>query len=71
MVGCAQNNVMMLLFSQFSTNIRGVDTSDMQNPRLQYNILNKDICTNNKDYVVFSYPGIVFPYTKCLFPLIH
>ena len=51
--------------------IRGVDASDMQNPRLQYNILlNKDIFKNSKDYVGFSYLGIVWPYTICLFPLV-
>ena len=31
----------------------------MQNPRRQYNILNKDICKNSKDYVSFSQPGFV------------
>ena len=29
-----------------------------------------DICKNSKDYVGFSYPGIVLPYRICLFPLI-
>ena len=43
----------------------------MQNPRLQYNIVNKDICKNSKDYVGFSYPGIVLPYTIYIFPLLH
>ena len=73
MVGCAPNNVKMLIISQFVVylKIRGVDASDMENPRLQYNILNKDICKNSHDYVGISYPGIVFPYTICLFPLIH
>ena len=47
----------------FVLKIRGVDASDMQNPRPQYNILNKGICKNSKDYVGFSYPGIVLPYT--------
>ena len=44
--------------------------SDMQNPKPQYNILNKGICKNSNGYVGFSYPGIVLPYTICLFPLI-
>ena len=70
-VGCAVDIVKMLLFSHFLVlKIRGVDASDMQNPRLLYNILNKDICKDSKDYVGFSYPGIVLPYTICLFPLI-
>ena len=72
MVGCVPDNVKMLLFSQFFfvLKIRGVDVSDMQNPKHQYNILNKGICKNSKGYVGFSYPGIVLPYTICLFPLI-
>ena len=48
----------------------GVEASDMQNPRLQYNRLNKDIGKNSK-CVSFSNPEIVLPYTICLFPLIR
>ena len=72
MVGCVADNGKMLLFSKknFVLKIRSVDVSDMQNPKPQYNILNKGICKNSKGYVGFSYPGIVLPYTICLFPLI-
>ena len=50
MVGCAPYNVKILLLSQFvfMLKIRGVDASDMQNPRLQYNILNKVISKNSR-----------------------
>ena len=53
----------------FVLKIRGVDASDMHNPIPQYNILNKGICKICKDYVVFSYPGIVFPYTLYNMPI--
>ena len=55
----------MLLFSQFVfiLKITDVDASDMQNPRLQNNIINKYICKNSKDYVGFSYPEIILSYT--------
>ena len=54
----------------FVLKIKGVDGSDMQNHRLQYNILNKDICKNSKDNVGAFNPEIVLPYTICLLPLI-
>ena len=60
-VGCAPDNVIILMI-YFALKIRGVDVSDMQNPIPQYNILNKDMCKNSKDYVCFSYQGIVLHY---------
>ena len=71
MVGCAPDYVNILLFSQFYVlKIRGVDASDMQNSRPQYNILNKDICKNSKDYVGFFiiviYTIYIAPYNTIL-----